>query len=200
MRSRFHRGCSGTAFAKRYRTGGQQKVTVEHVHVHSGESEPWRPGVWRAKIKGNPMQRLFPMLNSPRCGARTKRRQLSAWIRAMAPRGGLLGLGSRLRWPRAESRAAWLPSSRNTQITSGAISRARALRRSGLRPRASVNSSPAFCVFVPHAAPANPCRPGYHRQPRGVGCSADPEIDEPSKIMGISQDWHDRRACPRLRP
>jgi hypothetical protein len=32
-----------------------------------------RPGVgWRAEIKGNPMQKLFPMHLSPRCGARTR--------------------------------------------------------------------------------------------------------------------------------
>ena len=53
------------AALSRYRGKGQQKVTVEHVHVHAGGrplSALSRPGVgWRAEIKGNPMQKPLPM-------------------------------------------------------------------------------------------------------------------------------------------
>ena len=60
----------------RHRGKGQQKVTVEHVHVHSGGQaivgtvESRGEGQHR-KERNNPMQ--LPMHESPRCLARTRR-------------------------------------------------------------------------------------------------------------------------------
>jgi hypothetical protein len=65
----------------RHRGKGQQKVTVEHVHVHAGgqavagmvASSPGRPGGGITTIRRNyPMQSRSPMHLSPRCGARTR--------------------------------------------------------------------------------------------------------------------------------
>ena len=62
----------------RHRGKGQQKVTVEHVHVHAGGQavvgmvETHR-GVGIARNRrNNPMQSRLPMHRSPRCGARTR--------------------------------------------------------------------------------------------------------------------------------
>jgi hypothetical protein len=57
----------------RYRGKGQQKVTVEHVHVHSGGQAV--VGVVEAtggRGRINPRQNRLPMHRSPRCGARTR--------------------------------------------------------------------------------------------------------------------------------
>lgn len=61
----------------KHRGKGQQKVTVEHVHVHAGGQAVVgtieRPGVGiRAERRNNPMQSRLPMHLSPRCGARTR--------------------------------------------------------------------------------------------------------------------------------
>jgi hypothetical protein len=61
----------------RHRGKGQQKVTVEHVHVHSGGQavvgvvEP-PGGRDRAKSEEQPHAWQLPMHRSPRCGARTR--------------------------------------------------------------------------------------------------------------------------------
>ena len=61
----------------RHRGKGQQKVTVEHVHVHSGGqavvgwSRPRGEGIDRNQ-RINPMQSKLPMHLSQRCGARTR--------------------------------------------------------------------------------------------------------------------------------
>jgi hypothetical protein len=61
----------------RHRDKGQQKVTVEHVHVHAGGQavvglvEPPRGGVEQIR-RINPMQSSLPMNRSKRCGARTR--------------------------------------------------------------------------------------------------------------------------------
>ena len=61
----------------RHRGKGQQKVTVEHVHIHSGGQavvgvvEPRGGGIARNR-RNNPMQSRLPMHRSPRCGARTR--------------------------------------------------------------------------------------------------------------------------------
>jgi hypothetical protein len=61
----------------RHRGKGQQKVTVEHVHVHSGGQavvgvvEPRGEGIARNQ-RINPMQGKLPMHHSLRCGARTR--------------------------------------------------------------------------------------------------------------------------------
>ncbi len=64
----------------RHRGKGQQKVTVEHVHVHAGgqavvgmvELEHRGVGIERIR-RNNPMQRKSPMHQSPRCRARTRK-------------------------------------------------------------------------------------------------------------------------------
>ena len=60
----------------RHRGKGQQRISVEHVHVHPGAQavvgNGRRGGGWQAESKGNPMQRQFPMHLSPRCGAKTR--------------------------------------------------------------------------------------------------------------------------------
>jgi len=62
----------------RHRGKGQQKVTVEHVHVHHGGQaivghvEHKREGGPREKGRVNPMQRRLAMLESRRCGAKTR--------------------------------------------------------------------------------------------------------------------------------
>jgi hypothetical protein len=61
----------------RYRGKGQQKVTVEHVHVHAGGQAVVGtvaiPGVGIDRNRRiNPMQSRLPMHRSPRCGARTR--------------------------------------------------------------------------------------------------------------------------------
>ncbi|WP_442755875.1 HGGxSTG domain-containing protein [Methylocystis sp. JAN1] len=59
----------------RMRRGGEQKVTVEHVHVHSGGQavvgvvNPSEGGA-QSKMEDNPMH--LPMQRSPRCAARTR--------------------------------------------------------------------------------------------------------------------------------
>ncbi len=66
----------------RHRGKGQQKVTVEHVHVHAGGqavvgmvAAPGHRGVGTpAKSRNNPMQSKLPMHLSPRCHARTPKR------------------------------------------------------------------------------------------------------------------------------
>ena len=63
----------------RHRGKGQQKVTVEHVHVHAGgqavvgvvETPPRGVGI-AANRRINPMQSKLPMHLSQRCGARTR--------------------------------------------------------------------------------------------------------------------------------
>jgi hypothetical protein len=61
----------------RHRGKGQQKVTVEHVHVHSGGQavvgvvEPTGGGIAR-KRRSSLMHSKSPMHLSPRCGARTR--------------------------------------------------------------------------------------------------------------------------------
>jgi hypothetical protein len=60
----------------RHRGKGQQKVTVEHVHVYSGGhaivgSVGQRGGV-ATEMRGNSMQKPLPMHLSLRCGARTR--------------------------------------------------------------------------------------------------------------------------------
>ena len=61
----------------RHRGKGQQKVTVEHVHVHAGGQavvgmvESPGGGDHRNQ-RINPMQSKLPMHLSPRCGARTR--------------------------------------------------------------------------------------------------------------------------------
>ena len=63
----------------RHRGKGQQKVTVEHVHVHAGGQavvgtvETPGEGIDRNQ-RINPMQSRLPMHLSPRCGARTRSR------------------------------------------------------------------------------------------------------------------------------
>ena len=61
----------------RHRGKGQQKVTVEHVHVHAGGQAV--VGMVEARGEGmegdqrnNPMRSKLPMHRSPRCGARTR--------------------------------------------------------------------------------------------------------------------------------
>jgi hypothetical protein len=60
-----------------HRGKGQQKVTVEHVHVHSrgravvGAVETPGEGLLRNQ-RNNPMQNKLPMHLSWRCGARTR--------------------------------------------------------------------------------------------------------------------------------
>ena len=61
----------------RHRGRGEQKVRVEHVHVHSEvgrqSSAPWRAGVgYQLKMTGNPMRKPLPMHLSARCGAKTR--------------------------------------------------------------------------------------------------------------------------------
>ena len=61
----------------RHRGKGQQKVTVEHVHVHSGGQAVvgvvgTPGGGGRAKWRNNRMQSKLPMHLSPRCRARTR--------------------------------------------------------------------------------------------------------------------------------
>lgn len=61
----------------RHRGKGQQKVTVEHVHVHAGGQAVVgmvnTPGVGiNRNHRINPMQNKFPMHLSRRCGARTR--------------------------------------------------------------------------------------------------------------------------------
>jgi hypothetical protein len=61
----------------RHRGKGQQKVTVEHVHVHSGGQAVvgmvGHRGVGTPRNRGNnPMQSSLPMHLSRRCGARTR--------------------------------------------------------------------------------------------------------------------------------
>jgi hypothetical protein len=61
----------------RHRGKGQRKVTVEHVHVHSGGQAivgafGTGEGLHR-RTKNKPMQSNLPMHQSPRCGARTRR-------------------------------------------------------------------------------------------------------------------------------
>ena len=62
----------------RHRGKGQQKVTVEHVHVHAGGRavvgmvETPGEGIERNQ-RINPMQKSLPMHLSPRCGARTRK-------------------------------------------------------------------------------------------------------------------------------
>ena len=63
---------------KRYRTGGQQKVTVEHVTVNEGGQaivgNVAHPGVGHHQNQRiNPMQSSLPMHQAPRCRARSKR-------------------------------------------------------------------------------------------------------------------------------
>lgn len=60
-----------------HRGKGQQKVTVEHVHVHAGGQAVVGTietrGVGMTRNQGiNPMQSKLPMHLSPRCGARTR--------------------------------------------------------------------------------------------------------------------------------
>ena len=62
----------------RHRGKGQQKVTVEHVHVHAGGqavvgviAPPGGAGI-NQNQRINPMQSKFPMHLSLRCGARTR--------------------------------------------------------------------------------------------------------------------------------
>ena len=62
----------------RHRGKGQQKVTVEHVHVHAGGQAV--VGTVETRGEGmvgnqriNPMQSKLPMHSSPRCGAKTRR-------------------------------------------------------------------------------------------------------------------------------
>src|SRR5262249_52774776 len=57
----------------------EQKVTVEHVHIHPGGqaivgavTTGGTPGV-SGKVEEQPMQSKLPMHLSPRCGARTRR-------------------------------------------------------------------------------------------------------------------------------
>jgi hypothetical protein len=57
---------------------GQQKVTVEHIHVHGGGQRPWSAssvdrgvGIERNR-RNNPMQSKLPIHLSPRCQARTR--------------------------------------------------------------------------------------------------------------------------------
>lgn len=66
----------------RYRGKGQQKVTVEHVHVQAGGQAVSAPSRQRGEgsageRRNNPMQRRpprrLPMHLSPRCGAQTRR-------------------------------------------------------------------------------------------------------------------------------
>src|SRR6185369_16680650 len=62
----------------RHRGKGQQKVTVEHVHVHQGGQaivghvEHKGEGMEK-KPRINPMQRRLAMLESRRCGAKTRK-------------------------------------------------------------------------------------------------------------------------------
>jgi hypothetical protein len=61
----------------RHRGKGQQKVTVEHVHVHAGGQaivgNVGNPGEgFSRNQRNNPMQSKLPMHLSPKCGARTK--------------------------------------------------------------------------------------------------------------------------------
>jgi hypothetical protein len=62
----------------RHRGKGQQKVTVEHVHVHAGGQavvgmvETPGGGIERNQ-RINPMQSNLPMHVSPRCRARTRK-------------------------------------------------------------------------------------------------------------------------------
>ena len=64
----------------RHRGKGQQKVTVEHVHVHAGGQAVVgvveTTGGWGSQRnrRNNPMQSRLPMHLSPRCGARTRTR------------------------------------------------------------------------------------------------------------------------------
>jgi hypothetical protein len=62
----------------RHRGKGQQKVTVEHVHVHPGGQAvvgtvETPGGGDRANQRINPMQSKLPMHLSRRCGARSRR-------------------------------------------------------------------------------------------------------------------------------
>ena len=61
----------------KHRGKGQQKMTAEHVNVHSGGQavvgNVERPGVGIARnLRNNPMQSSLPMHLSPRCGAKTR--------------------------------------------------------------------------------------------------------------------------------
>jgi hypothetical protein len=60
----------------RHRGKGQQRVTVEHIHVHQGGQAIVGAvqGVgFRGKARINPMrQKPSPMNQAPRCGARTR--------------------------------------------------------------------------------------------------------------------------------
>ena len=57
---------------KRYRTGGQQKVTVEHVHVHAGGQAIVGSDRAGQKRRGSQMPTSSPMHLSRRCGAKTR--------------------------------------------------------------------------------------------------------------------------------
>jgi hypothetical protein len=62
----------------RHRGKGQQKVTVEHVHVHAGGQAvvgmvETPGGGDRQRLEEQPMQSKLPMHLSPRCSARTRR-------------------------------------------------------------------------------------------------------------------------------
>jgi hypothetical protein len=61
---------------KRYRTGGEQKVTVKHVTVQEGGQaivgNVSSGGGLMRKCTNNPMHSKLPMHLSPRCGARTR--------------------------------------------------------------------------------------------------------------------------------
>ena len=62
----------------RHRGKGQQKMTVEHVHVYEGGQAVVgnvNPGGGGKKQEGNPMQKL-PMHQAPRCLAKTRRATL----------------------------------------------------------------------------------------------------------------------------
>ena len=74
---------------KRYRSKGEQKVTVEHVHVHDGGQAivgNVEGGVGSPrKVRINPMQSKLPMHQAPRCRARSKR--TGSWCRGPAANG-----------------------------------------------------------------------------------------------------------------
>ena len=69
---------------KRYRTGGEQRVTVQHVTVNEGGQAivgavSQTPGADRGcqKSGASPMNSMLAMHRSPRCTATSKRTRLS---------------------------------------------------------------------------------------------------------------------------
>jgi hypothetical protein len=61
---------------KRYRSAGDQKMTVEHVHVHAGGQAVVgnvQGGGFGGKSRADPMNRAYSFQKAPRCHATSKR-------------------------------------------------------------------------------------------------------------------------------